>query len=204
MPARKPRAWKPKKPYLTLRARSERIELRPYRFSDFPLWREAYLGRKPKQHRYDEGTLKPSQFTPADFRARVLRHRKAGRRATGFTFPIFERKAGKLLGFIGYSVINAGDRWANLGYAIHNQHWGKGYAAEAARLCLRLGFGPLDFHRIEASCEVGNQASAKTALRCGLKPEGLRRKFFPRNGGIDMLVFAENQIDYRRKNRARR
>lgn len=199
MPALKQKKWKPKKPYLALRARSERLELRAYRPSDYHAWREGHLGRKPKQNRFDENTAKPAMLNRAFFRKKIREHRAGAAKQFSYTFGIFDRRTGKVIGFIGYYLINRGLRWANLGYSVHNQHWGNGYGPEATRLCLELGFGPLNFHRIEASCEPGNRPSAKTALRGGLKPEGRRKKFFSRDGGIDMLVFAQNQIDYRRK-----
>jgi RimJ/RimL family protein N-acetyltransferase len=188
--------------YLKLRARSERLEVRAYSLADYHAWREGHLGRKPKQHRFDEETIKPSILTRDFFRKRVQNHRTSAKKNTHFNFAIFDRRSGAALGFIGYNLIDRQMRWANLGYSVHNQHWGRGIGPEAARLCLKIGFGPLNLHRIEASCEPGNKASAKVALRAGLRPEGKRRKFFAHKGGVDMVVFAENQIDYGKKQRA--
>jgi hypothetical protein len=73
----------------------------------------------------------------------------------------------------------------------------KPYTRLAAR-SERLEVRPYRSHRIEASCDPRNKASAKTALRAGLKPEGVRRKFRIPGEVLGLLVFAENQIDYRK------
>ncbi|MGZ3651722.1 MAG: GNAT family N-acetyltransferase [Bdellovibrionota bacterium] len=198
---KKKAAWKPKKPYLELRALSKRLEARPYQLSDFAAWHGGQSGRQEKQHRFDGPKPKAREISLAAFRKRVMLHRQTARARTHFQFGLFERKTGRVVGHVGFYLIHAGMRWANLGYGIHNQFWGKGYGPEGARLVLGLGFGPLDFHRIEASCEVGNKASAKTAIRAGLKREGRRTKFFAHKGGVDMLVFAQNQLDWRRRAR---
>ncbi len=195
----KQKVWKPKKPYLSLRARSRRLELRPYRFSDFKAWRTGHLGRCEKKNRFDGDKPNPRTLTKARFRKVVLLHRQWAKKRDMFQFGIFERGSGRIVGMIGYNMISKSYSWANLGYGIHNQHWGKGFGPEAAKLCLEIGFRDLDIFRIEASCEPGNEPSAKVALRAGLRPEGRRAKFPIRTGPVDLLVFAQNQIDFRKR-----
>ena len=97
-------------------------------------------------------------------------------------------------------MINSQLRWANLGYNIQNQYRNQGYATEASKLGLKIAFEVLNFHRLEAAAELRNKPSQKVALKAGLKREGVRKKFFPDNGGTDMVVFAQNAIDYKNKN----
>lgn len=116
-----------------------------------------------------------------------------------FVFGIFDRVTGACLGTLDLYVLNRTLRWANLGYQIHNNHWGKGIASEAAALALKLAFGPLDFHRVEASCELDNRASARVALRAGMIAEGIRRNFFSHGGGTDVRVLGISAIDFKSK-----
>lgn len=192
-----PPPWKPKKSFLQLCARSKRLELRPLTLKDYSAWYSGYSGRAPGKSRFDPGRPQDKELTPSAFRKRVARQRFWASSREGFIFQIFDRKTGAILGFVGFFVISARNRWANLGYEIHNQHGGKGYASEAAQLCLEIGFGDLDFHRIEASCPTDHKASAKVAKNAGLISEGMRKKFFPQEGGVNMLIFAQNQIDWK-------
>lgn len=190
--------WKLRKPYFLVQARSPRLVLRPYALKDFKAWQRAYLARLPKQHEFDSARPPKAKLTREAFLKMMKRHRRWGAKGLLFVFGIFDRKSGAHFGAIDLYLLNREMRWANLGYQIHNSQWGKGYGPEAARLALKLAFGPLRLHRIEAGCEPGNRASIKTARRAGLFPEGLRRKFFPQKGGIDLLVFGMNAIDFRK------
>jgi RimJ/RimL family protein N-acetyltransferase len=48
---------------------------------------------------------------------------------------------------------------------------GRGYATEAARAVLQLGFGDLGLHRIIARLDERNEPSARLARRIGMRQE---------------------------------
>ncbi len=52
------------------------------------------------------------------------------------------------------------------------QHWGKGYATEAARGALRVGFAQLGFHEIVAFAVPGNSRSRAVMERIGMRNTG--------------------------------
>lgn len=58
-----------------------------------------------------------------------------------------------------------------VGYVFHPGHAGHGYATEAARAMLRLGFEKLGLHRIIARLDERNEASAAVARRLGMRQE---------------------------------
>lgn len=82
---------------------------------------------------------------------------------------------------------------------IHNQFWGQGFASEAARLALKLGFGPVKLNRVEASCEPNHKASRRVAEKARLRYEGIRRKFFIKGAWVDIAVYGMNAVDYKRR-----
>ena len=59
-----------------------------------------------------------------------------------------------------------------IGFIIHPDHQGKGFATEAAREMLKLGFQGLGLHRIVGRCEDRNAASAAVMERLGMRREG--------------------------------
>lgn len=75
-----------------------------------------------------------------------------------------------MIGFgrLGLSGVQA----AKLGYAIHADHWGHGYATDAARTLITFGFDQLDLHRITAAIGPENAASIAVARRLGMQYEG--------------------------------
>jgi RimJ/RimL family protein N-acetyltransferase len=60
-----------------------------------------------------------------------------------------------------------------IGYLLDRAHQGRGYATEAARALLRLGFEAAGFHRIIARLDARNDASAQVAERLGMRREAL-------------------------------
>jgi RimJ/RimL family protein N-acetyltransferase len=62
-------------------------------------------------------------------------------------------------------------RQGEIGYILHPDHQGHGYATEAAGAMLRLGFENLGLHRIIASCDAFNGASWRVMERLGMRKE---------------------------------
>jgi RimJ/RimL family protein N-acetyltransferase len=63
-------------------------------------------------------------------------------------------------------------REGEIGFVFHPEYQGRGYAAEASRAMLELGFGTLDLHRIIGRCDARNTASARLMERLGMRREG--------------------------------
>lgn len=59
-----------------------------------------------------------------------------------------------------------------LGFAIARQHWGQGYATEAARAILVLVFTELGLDRVEATCRPDNTGSRRVLEKLGMQQEG--------------------------------
>lgn len=184
-------------PYSKIKIVGPRLKLRPYKFSDLKTLGASHEQRISKVNRFDEPVSAAKETDPKKFKERVLRYRRIAKEGHQFIFGVFDKKSGVYVGQVDFFVINKQLRWGNLGYHIQNQYFGKGYATEAAKLGLAAAFTKMDFHRIEAATEPTNKASQKVARRAGLLPEGKRKKFFPDDGGVDMIVFATNAIDHR-------
>jgi RimJ/RimL family protein N-acetyltransferase len=58
-----------------------------------------------------------------------------------------------------------------LGWVFHPDHAGRGYATEAARELLRLGFDGIGLHRMMARLDERNDASARLCRRLGMREE---------------------------------
>src|SRR5207248_1777762 len=62
-------------------------------------------------------------------------------------------------------------RTAELGYMLGRDSWGRGIAAEAARLLLDFAFGELGLHRVFAVVDEDNPASIRVVEKLGLRRE---------------------------------
>lgn len=99
-------------------------------------------------------------------------------------------KTGELIGNVGLRREAPDDRMADLGYELSPTHWGRGFATEAARAMVDLGFGTWGLHRIHAHCISDNEASARVLLRAGLRQEArLRDHQFFKDRFWDVSMF---------------
>jgi ribosomal-protein-alanine N-acetyltransferase len=91
-------------------------------------------------------------------------------------------------------------RRAEVGYALHSDHWGRGLAAEAATLVLDWAFRALGLHRVEADIDPRNEGSRKLLERLGFVSEGLlRQRYFVGNEVSDTELFGLLADDWRER-----
>lgn len=132
-----------------------------------------------------------------DFVRRTIEEaRQAKRRKFGLAVTLKEED-GRVIGGARLDL-TARYREADLGYVIHRKFWGKGYATEAARGLLELGFGRLGLHRVVASCSPENPASRRVLEKAGMRHEGhLRESNWIKNDWQDELIFSMLHRDWR-------
>ncbi|WP_214325005.1 GNAT family N-acetyltransferase [Nonomuraea sediminis] len=83
------------------------------------------------------------------------------------------RDSGALIGNTMLVWTSKHNRQGEVGYILHPDHHGHGYAAEASREMLRLGFDGLDLHRIVGRLDARNAASARVLEKLGMRREAL-------------------------------
>jgi ribosomal-protein-alanine N-acetyltransferase len=95
-------------------------------------------------------------------------------------------------------AITAAHAGGEIGYWIAPAMWGRGYATEAARALLMLGFGELKLHRIQARHFTRNPASGRVMQKAGMRLEGVHRAIFRRNGRFeDVAIYAILEQEWR-------
>jgi len=80
-------------------------------------------------------------------------------------------KTGELVGDVVLFWHSREHLGGEIGYLLHPDQAGHGYATEAAHALLRLGFDELGLHRIIARLDERNEASARVARRLGMRQE---------------------------------
>jgi RimJ/RimL family protein N-acetyltransferase len=80
---------------------------------------------------------------------------------------------------------------ADIGYELNPEHWGRGYATEAARALVTHGFRELELHRVSAWCVADNTGSQGVLQKAGMRLEGrLRDNEFYKDRWWDTLLYA--------------
>jgi RimJ/RimL family protein N-acetyltransferase len=78
---------------------------------------------------------------------------------------------GELIGDCGLQWIDNEHLQGEIGFIVHPDHHGHGYATEAARELLRIAFDELPLHRVIGRTEARNDASARVLEKLGMRRE---------------------------------
>ncbi|MBM0258068.1 GNAT family N-acetyltransferase [Micromonospora sp. 4G55] len=101
------------------------------------------------------------------------------------------RETGAVIGDVLLIWTSVAHRQGEIGYVLHPDHAGHGYATEAAREMLRLGFDELGLHRIVGRLDARNTASARVLERLGMRREAhLRENELVKGEWTDEAVYA--------------
>jgi RimJ/RimL family protein N-acetyltransferase len=149
----------------------EHVVLREYRGED---WRAVHqYATDPEVCRF----MSWGPNTEQESRDHVIGSMEAAaeRPRRKFNLLVALKATGEVIGGTGLVVDNPRNREGWIGYCFAREHWGRGYATETARLLVRFGFEELGLHRIFATCDVQNTASARVLEKAGMTLEGRRR-----------------------------
>lgn len=109
-----------------------------------------------------------------------------------------------MIGEVSLILRSAEARQAELGYILHPEAHGFGYATEASRALLALGFEGAGMHRIYARCNARNVASARVMERLGMRREAHFREHMLRKGAWDEeLIYAMLEDEWRSRPKAK-
>ena len=155
--------------------RTERLILRPALLSDA---RAAYERRRlPEVARYQDWEM-PYTLERAEQRMAELVAMDGPVDGKGWSLTVVDAAdPEQILGDV-YVGISSGGRTGMIGYTFHPDHWGRGYATEAARAVVRHLFLDVGVGRVESSLHPDNPPSARVLESCGLIFEGLTRQSF--------------------------
>ena len=86
-----------------------------------------------------------------------------------------------------------------IGYWIRSDMVGRGYATEATRAMMRVGFESMGLHKITLRIALGNRGSERVAEKLGFTHEGiLREELLIRGNWVDHTLYAMLDREFRR------
>ena len=167
---------------------TERLILRPYGAGDLDALYETL--RLPEVVRYLYWDVKDR-----DEAAKMLERRTTcdAIRAEGdwLVLAVVLKEGGALLGDVVLKWESAEHRKGEIGFVFNPAYHGKGYAYEASRALLRLGFEEMRLHRIVGRCDARNTSSARLMERLGMRREAhLVENEWVKGEWTDELIYA--------------
>ncbi|MBS4198548.1 GNAT family N-acetyltransferase [Bacillus sp. FJAT-49732] len=117
---------------------------------------------------------------------------------TRYYFAIIEKESDSLIGSCELNLRDNTNRTGEISYIIHPEYWGKGYATEAAKLLITLGFTEFNLHRIFATCDTRNIGSAKVLEKTGMMLEGrMREDLLIKDGWRDSYLYSILEYEWK-------
>lgn len=108
---------------------------------------------------------------------------------TLFQWGVARRGDDFLIGTCTLAQVDAGNRRAEIGFALRSDHWGQGYMTEVTTTLIEYAFGEMNLHRIEADVDPRNEASIRLLEKLGFQREGYLRERWIVEGEICDTVF---------------
>jgi len=100
-------------------------------------------------------------------------------------WALVNRRTGEMVGNCGLIPVEGKGPEVEVSYDIARKHWGKGYATEAARACLRYGLEELGLEEIIAMTFPHHRASQRVMEKAGMVYRENKRFY-----GQEMVVYS--------------
>lgn len=145
-----------------------RLGMRRWKDSDLEVFTE--MNQDPEVRKYF-----PKLLTPVESAESIARM-EAFFDEHGFTlYAVDVLATGMFIGFVGLYRPNF-EAWfapcVEIGWRLRREAWGLGYATEAAKECLRFGFGELGLERIYSFTAAPNLRSSRVMEKIGMRLVG--------------------------------
>ena len=148
--------------------KTKRLIIRPYRASDYQVWKDTYLNLPPQKNQWDSSARTKEQTTKSKFKAILANQAKNRKKDHFYDFTAFKKTTGEIVGHVSLMDLSRGVfQNAFLGYSVFSPHWGKGYGKEMVNAIITLAFKTLNLHRLEAGIAPANKRSIALAKSLG-------------------------------------
>lgn len=164
---------------------TERLILRTWTYADAGALFEICRDREVMFH---IGDRKP--YESVEKAKEFLNWAVPYQKKTGFCrWAVIEKSSEKIIGSCGFAFREMEE--VELGYLFSREVWGKGYATEAARACLKYGFENLGFTKIIALTDLDHKKSQRVLEKIGFTPRGIEKG----NDGDDLVFEISGQSE---------
>ncbi|MFO7293276.1 MAG: GNAT family protein [Actinomycetes bacterium] len=175
--------------------RTDRLTLRPWQPNDLDFVADLFSRPDVVRYLYYE-----VQDRPGAEEMLGKRIEKVAIENEGDAIVLAVEADGVLVGEALLQHVSAKHRQGEVGWILHPDHRGHGYATEAARAMLRLAFDGLRLHRVVARSDGRNDASVAVMERLGMRQEAhFVENEFVKGEWTDEIVYAMLEDEWRTK-----
>jgi ribosomal-protein-alanine N-acetyltransferase len=108
------------------------------------------------------------------------------------------KNASKIIGTAGFVSWDKDSGVAEIGYALAEDHWGKGLITEAVNEIIKFGFEILELEKIISRCKLENIGSYKVLEKCGFEYEGtIENQMIIKGKPEDMRMYSIKKSDFK-------
>ena len=150
-----------------VRISTDRLVIRPFAPDDFPAFFAYHSLPEVYRYLYQE----PLDETAARTKFAKASLPRLDDDGDVAVFAVERRDDGAVIGEVLLKLASGAAEQAETGYIFNPDFAGKGYATEAMKAILDLGFSTLKFHRIFARLDALNKGSVGVVERLGMRRE---------------------------------
>jgi RimJ/RimL family protein N-acetyltransferase len=163
-------------------AETERLILRTWLLNDLRDFFEIYGDQEVWRYVDPNGVIKSEDAARGSLKRGIAYEQEH----SICHWAVVEKSRGRVIGACGFNLFEGGPQ-LELVYHFARLYWGRGYATEAARACLRYAFDRLEAPAVVASVDAKNLASRRVLEKLGFaRREGGRSN----NSGEDFYIIA--------------
>jgi RimJ/RimL family protein N-acetyltransferase len=153
---------------LTAPLQTERLVLRPFAETDFDAVFAMRSNAEVARYLYWEPE---SEDATRKALARKLAQVALREEGDALALAVQERMSGSVVADVSLHWVSRRHATGEIGYIVHPDHAGRGYATEAAAPLLAVAFDELGLHRVIGRTEARNAGSARVLEKLGMRRE---------------------------------
>jgi RimJ/RimL family protein N-acetyltransferase len=147
---------------------TERLELRPFRDDDFAAMYAMHSDEHVVQWLYNDAR---NADEVRDLLARKIAGAALAEEGEWLSCAVVRRDDDSVVGDVGLHWVSKEHRCGEIGFIVHPEHQGRGYATEAAAALLPFAFDGMGLHRVIGRTEARNTGSARVLEKLGMRRE---------------------------------
>lgn len=167
---------------------TDRLRLRPYRMDDLDALHAIQSDASVVRYLYREVRTRDAV---RDELALRIRQDAIAAEGDKLILALERRDTAAVVGDVTLVWISREHRQGEIGFVLHPDHHGQGFAREGGEVLLGLGFEGLGLHRIIGRCDGRNTASTRVMEKLGMRREAhFRQNERVKGAWTDEIVYA--------------